>query len=108
MPLNDFRSVYLPYCLKNVKDDIFIVLNREYKPIGFNTRDLLNYEDYPIASRIRGITTNMIKRISYNGEIKNEGFIYLYNDDCIPTSSKSNMISYLEKLEVLASLQLTK
>jgi hypothetical protein len=38
MPLGDFRSIYLPYCLDKQADGSWLVLNREYKPVGFNTK----------------------------------------------------------------------
>jgi hypothetical protein len=107
MALGDFRSVYLPYCLKKQKDGSFIVLNREYKPLGFNSRENFIYEDYPISSKIKGITAKTIENIAYDGKIK-DGFIFLYNDGCIPTKSKLNMTKYLERLEILAKYKVTK
>ena len=107
MPSGDFRSVYLPYCLKKLEDGSFIVLNRNYKPLGFNTREHINYEDYPISSKIKGITTKTIQRLAYNGKME-DGFLFLYNDGLIPTKSKANMTKYLERLEILASYNLTK
>ena len=59
MPLGDFRSVYFPYCIKKQDDGSYIVLNREYKPLGFNSREHFNYEDYPISSKIKGLTSNI-------------------------------------------------
>ncbi len=107
MALRDFSSVYLPYCLKKQEDGSFIVLNREYKPLGFNSIDHFNCEDYPISSKIKGITTKKIEKLAYDGKI-NEGFIFFYNDGCIPTKSKVNMAKYLERLEILASYKVTR
>jgi hypothetical protein len=98
----EFRSICLPYCLKRQKDGSFIVLNRNYKPLGFNTNDHLEYEAYPIFLKIKGLTKASIKHIAYNAEMKDD-FIYLYDDNCIPTRSKEYMQSYLAKLERLAS-----
>lgn len=52
MPLGDFRSVYLPYCLKRQEDGSDVVLNREYKPVGFNTREHIPYEEHPVSSKL--------------------------------------------------------
>ena len=41
MPLGDFRSVFMPYCLRKQKDGRYVVLNREYKPVGFFTCTVL-------------------------------------------------------------------
>ncbi len=66
MPLGDFRSV-LPSCTKKLDDGAFVILNREYKPLGFNSRTLVKYEDYPICSKIEGLTPAIIKKIAYDG-----------------------------------------
>lgn len=108
MPLGDFRSVFFPYCIKRLEGGFFIILNREYKPIGFNSSNKVNYEDYPIAVKIKGLTTNIIEKLAYNGEMTEEGFIFLYNDSCIPTTSKKHMRDYLEKLEMLAPYKISK
>jgi len=107
MPLTDFCSVYLPYCLEKQEDGSYIVLNREYKPLGFNSKEHFTYEDYPIRSKIKSLTTNTIKKIGYNGVIK-DSRIYLYNETANPTKSKANMVKYLEKLEILARYKVSK
>lgn len=106
MPLNDFRSVFLPYCIKKQADGSYIVLNREYKPIGFNSRKHVKYEDYPISSKIRGLTPASIKKLSWNGIMREDGSVFLYNDGSIPTDSAANMKKYLEKLAILASYKI--
>lgn len=45
MALNDFRAIYLPYCLKKQKDGNYIILNREHN-LGFNTSEHIDYSDY--------------------------------------------------------------
>jgi hypothetical protein len=34
MALDDFRAVFLPYCLEKRNGGRYVVLNREYKPVG--------------------------------------------------------------------------
>ena len=106
MPLHDFRSVHLPYCLKKQADGKYVVLNREYKPIGFKTRDWVYYEKYPVAVKIRRFTANIAAKISYAGSTDLDN-IYLYSDGCIPTKGAKNMQAYIERLEVLAKLRFT-
>jgi len=108
MPLGDFRSVFLPYCIKKMEDGHYIVLNREYKPIGFNSSKRVKYEDYPISSKIKGLNTKTIEKLAWNGIMTDEGFIFLYNDETIPTTSKANMKKYLDRLEILASYKVSK
>lgn len=105
MPLGDFRSAYLPYCLQRLKDGRYIVLNREYKPLGFITREHIEYEKYPIASNISGIGESTAAKLSWKND-PNLDRIYLYNDTCIPTESEANMKAYLEKIKILARLKL--
>lgn len=104
MALNDFRAVFLPYCLHKQPDGRYVVLNREYKPIGFKTRENIKYEDYPISIELKGIGSATAAKLSCNGD-SNTDRIYLYNDGCVPTQSAEYMKSYLERLEILAKLK---
>ena len=103
MPLGDFRSIYMPYCLKKQDDGSYAVLNREYKPVGFNTRDFIKYEDYPVTTKFKGIGVGMATKLSCDGNSDTE-IIFLYDGSCTPTSTKENMNLYLKKLEILAKL----
>ena len=105
MPLRDFRSVFMPYCLKRQKDGRYAVLNREYKPVGFWTAAFIDYEEHPVLVRMR-ITEKQAAKISYNGST-NIDEIFLYDDGCIPTSSKQAMAAYLERIERLMRYKIT-
>ena len=103
MSLGDFRSVFLPYCIRKQPDGRYAVLNREYKPVGFFTDDFINYEEHPVLVTIKGLTKARAAKISYSGS-DNVDEIFLYNDGCVPTSSASNMRAYMARLEILAKL----
>ncbi len=107
MALNDFRAIYLPYYLKKQEDGKYIVLNREYKPLGFNSYEQFNYSDYPISTNLKGITEKKAIELSWNNSPDKEN-IFLYNDGLNPINSKSNMTKYLKKLELLAKLRSAK
>lgn len=107
MALNDFRAIYLPYCLKKQEDGKYVVLNREYKPLGFNSYEQFDYSNYPIASNLKGITEKKAIELSWNDSPDKEN-IFLYNDGTNPIKSKSNMTEYLKKLESLAKLKSTE
>lgn len=104
--MNDFRAIILPYCLKRLEDGTYIVLNRKYKPVGFDTSDFLNYEDYPACHKIKGINKKTAASLSFRGDDDIE-MIYLYNDGCVPTHSPENMKKYMEKLAALAKYKIT-
>lgn len=106
MPLDDVRSVYFPYCIKRQPDGRFVVLNREYKPVGFYSEGFIRYEDYPVAAPIKGITKSMATKLSHCGDPSIE-CIYLYDDGCTPTRSTANMAAYLSRLQLLAKLKIT-
>ncbi|MBD2246642.1 hypothetical protein [Nostoc sp. FACHB-888] len=103
MALNDFRSVFLPYCLEKQSDGRYVVLNREYKPVGFKTREHIEYQDY-ISVELKGIGLATVAKLSYNSD-SNTDRIYLYNDGCVPTESPEYMKNYLKRLEILAKLK---
>lgn len=102
--LDDFRAVYLPYCLQRQPDGRYAVLNREYKPVGFYTREWINYSDYPVCVTIKGMTETLASKLSYNGN-ENLDQIHLYDDATSPAKGKREMKAYLERLSFLASLK---
>lgn len=96
------RSDFMPYCIKQVKKGLFVILNREYKPLGHRTHDWVKYEDHMV--RIKGLTPKRAERISVHGD-SDLSAIYLYNDDCIPERTPQHMAAYLERLGHLAKLK---
>lgn len=111
MPIVNTRAIYFPYCLQELKDKSWVVLNRNYKPVGSGTTEFVEYEDViQDRMRIARITPAQAKKISYKGEIDGtvtgDRTIYLYNDGCIPTSSEKDMAAYLKRLAVLMKLKL--
>lgn len=103
MALGDFRSVFLPYCLKKQPDGRYAVLNREYKPVGFFTRSHVAYEEFPVLVNIKGLTKAKAAKLSSSASQATDE-IFLYNDGCVPTHSKEHMRAYLAKLEILSGL----
>jgi hypothetical protein len=104
MPLTDIRSIHFPYCLQRQADGSYVVLNREYKPLGFKTNAHIDYAGYPIAVKLKRMTAKTAKKLSCDGSA-NLTSIYLYNDGCVPTRSRKNMQQYLARLEILAKLK---
>ncbi len=92
-------NVMLPYCLKRERGSSgYVLLNRGYKPIGFNTSAWVQYEQYPIIHRIR-ITPKVAAKLSWNNDSDTES-IMLYSK----LTSKKDMSDYLGRLEYLSGL----
>jgi hypothetical protein len=100
-----FRKTSLPYCLQKQKDGSYLVLNRNYKPIGFpDPMTHIDYEAYPIKHHFLKLGEKTIQKL-HHGEPREDGAIYLYNDGTVPTSSDENMEAYLKKLAILMRLE---
>ena len=103
--MHEFRQIFFPYCLDQNDDGTWTLLNRQYKPLGFNTSDYINYDNYPIHVRTPKIRFSKLQKLSWQPIEKDEKRIFLYNDGCIPTNSKKYMDSYLEKIRILMDIQ---
>ena len=104
MSMTDVRAYHLPYCLEQVSNGKWVILNRRYKPLGMTKSTHIDYE--PWAVKLKGLTASVATKISWNNEPAREK-IWLYNDGCVPTDSEANMEAYLSRLAVLAKLQVT-
>ena len=105
-PVRPDLRIYLAYCLKRQPDDRYSVLNRDYKPLGFITRDVVQGVDYPVLAKLRGLTRRKAASLSHDGSDDLES-IYLYDDGCVPTDSDAKMRSYQTKLALLAKLKIS-
>lgn len=103
MSLDNFSAVFLPYCIDRQKDGRYAVLNREYKPVGFYTNDFINYKEYPVLVKFKGLGPKTAAKISHEGK-QNLDFIYLYG--CNPIASEASMKAYLARLKILAKLSI--
>jgi hypothetical protein len=114
MALSDFFRINLPYGLtKNLKGEWF-AFNREYKPLGWNTTDHVNEEEFPIYTKYKGLTEKRIlKIITENERIHRDqnGNIfrfYLYNDGTNPQSSPTHWKKYFEMIKELSKLEVAE
>lgn len=106
MPISNTRAIYFPYCLQQLEDKSWVVLNRNYKPLGSGTQEYVTYNEVPASFRIAKITASQAAALAYDGVADDEGRIYLYQDACIPTSSDKEMAAYQKRLAVLMKLKL--
>ena len=105
MQNNSIRALYFPYCLRQRKDKRWVILNRNYKPVGALSDDWVDYDALPAEMCIMSITPTQTRKLSYSGEADDSLSIYLYADGCVPTDSKGNMDAYLARIAVLMKLK---
>lgn len=83
---------WLPYAAKPLGDDTAILVNRRYKPVGQSTDEWAAYETFShLLLRLDG---ERLQAFSHRPE--SEG--YLYNDGCMPWTSRKDAEAYLERL----------
>lgn len=99
----DFRYVFMPYCLKKLKDGRYIPLNRDYKPLGISSSEWVVYEEHPSACTIK-ITPEGAQAMSWNHSPDTD-VVFFYNDGCVPTSGDAAMKAYSERIAHLAGLK---
>lgn len=104
MPSYDFRCVHLPYCLARQKNGTYVILNRNYKPIGFKTNEHLNYSDYPVEVKFKRFTSATAKILSWNKSPDIDS-VLLYDGNRDIANSSEYMQDYLKRLEHLAKLK---
>jgi hypothetical protein len=104
MLLNSFRKAFLPYVLLKQPCGRYAVLNREYKPVGFNTGNFIHYDEHPVLVRIIGLTPLRASKISVDGSADLDR-IRLYDEAYAPTSTPANRSAYFKRLGLLMSLE---
>jgi hypothetical protein len=105
MALNEIRSAFLPYCIRQIKNGLFVILNRERLPLGVTDINA-SRDNEQHAVRLTGLDANTAKRLSARGSSDLDE-IYLYNDGCIPTSDKKSSEAYFARLLILSNLRIT-
>lgn len=101
---DSFRWVFLPRVLLRQPDGSYVVCNRRYKPVGLTVTEHIDYAQYPVRVKIRGLTKATARLLSFNGS-ENLDLVALYDDTCIPTDSREDWDAYSARLERLAKLK---
>ena len=96
--------MYFPYGMEKQPDGSWVLFNRHYKPVGFNTPDHIDYGAYPVSFDSRLVPSTKAK-LSWTGEDTGDR-VFFYNDGCYPTASGANMKAYLGKMRLLMKLRL--
>jgi hypothetical protein len=96
-----FAKVFLPYCVERVDGDLWVVLNRGYKPLGHANRDWVDYRAHAVRMRL---TQKAMQQIDCQGRIGPER-VWLYDDGCVPTTSAAAWQAYQARLARLAAVK---
>lgn len=107
MPSGKVLYTHFPYCLQKTKTG-WLVLNRNYKPLGALTKDWVDYDVHPSVLRIDHRSIAAIRKAALNisGEMRADETIWFYDDSCVPWRSATNMLAYQQRLEPLIKAKL--
>lgn len=99
----EFRRVFLPYCIERVEGHGHVVLNRLYKPLGQRSGEHVDYA--PHAVKFIGLTPAKAEQISHARSAGTDR-IHLYADASAPTKSPEDWDAYQKRLKVLSALEI--
>ena len=99
----DVERVFLPYCAQKLADSTYVLIGRDYKPLGWIESCWSDWEKHPIVYAIEGLTTQIAAEISYKGDPDVER-IYFYNDACPPWRGIKERKAYEKRLAKLFEL----
>ena len=85
--------MYFPYGMEQQPDGSWVLFNRHYKPVGFNTTDHIDYGAYPVGFGKR-FAPSMKAKLSWTGEDTGDR-VFFYNDGCLPDGLRGEMKAYL-------------
>ncbi len=96
----DLERYFLPYIILQDLDGCYLLLNREYKPVGMvpHCGEWVQYSRISQRLRVRGLTPEVASKISVLGSPGNR-LITLYDDGCRPWDSPKDRRAYLKRLK---------
>lgn len=120
MALTDFFRINSPYGLKKNSKGEWFTFNREYVPLGWNSKvgaksivDENAYPNYPIYTKYKGLTEKAILKIitdpdkiqrNKEGEIE---LIFFYTDRTNPQSNQQFWRDYFEIIKAFSKFSTT-
>ncbi|MFD0724573.1 hypothetical protein [Lysobacter brunescens] len=105
MPIGRVAHTHLPYCLQKTKDGKWLVLNRNYKPLGVTSKEWVDYDNHPDRIAINARTISALRKLAIYDipDMPDDpGLFFFYNDGSIPTESPANWNRYAKILQLLA------
>ncbi len=99
----DVERVSLPYCAQKLEDGTYVLIGRDYKPLGCIETDWSDWEKHPVVYAIEGLTPQMAAKLSWKGDPDVQR-IYFYNDGCQPWRGIKERKAYEKRLAKLFEL----
>lgn len=115
MGLFDFFRVNMPYGMTKNEEGEWFVFNREYKPLGWNTSERIEYKEYPVYTKYEGLTNKVLRNLSWGlgrgikkDENGNINTVWFYDEVTNPKDHPKHWEAYLERIKTLAQLKVVK
>jgi hypothetical protein len=102
MPLDTFRQIFLPYCIRLNSDGTYSVLNRERHNLGHAGPTYVPGTE-PSVYSLKGIGPKALDKIAHSKSGDDEW--YLYDDSTLPDSSPENWAAYSDRLWALRKFE---
>lgn len=99
--MENSQRINLPYCIQRQTSGKYVLLNRNYKPVGNATREWVDYET--LDGLDLRLTEADAQQISWSGN-NNIRHVYLFNDGCAPWAGKRHRVEYVRRLAVLEGI----
>lgn len=93
---------HLPYCIMHIDTDRYIILNRNYKPLGQTSFDYVDYRKHPSVIHMK-ITEKQAIKLSYDGFIKSDCIYFYDNSDTVLRNTQA-FNDYIARLKLLATI----
>lgn len=111
MPIGRVAHTHLPYCLQKTTDGSWLLLNRNYKPLGTVGTEHVDYDNHPDRLKIHHKTISALQQHA-TGVIPDQpgdlGLFFLYDDGCMPTESAAHWSRYSAILQILISAKVMR
>lgn len=104
MPIGRVAHTHLPYCLQKTADGSWLLLNRNYKPLGSVSNVRVDYDSHPDRLKIHQRTISSLQKHATSiipDQPGDPGLFFLYDDGCIPTESAAHWKRYASILQIL-------
>lgn len=93
---------HFPYCIQHLGGGRYIILNRNYKPLGQTSFEYVDYNKDPSVMYLK-ITKKKAEKLSYNGKIESDT-IWLYENTYNTLRTPQEFNKYVTRLKLLATL----